>query len=170
VSVEDWVTAYHERIYKYCCYMLRHPQEAEDAVQEVFLRAWRSSEGKAEEPRSVQAWLYRIAHNHCLNRLKRRRLLVWLPFRPEWPERSAEPAATQAAASIDELLGRLAPLDRSIVLLRLAEERPYEEIGAAVGLTPGAVRKRFERARKRLQASIQRKGGVARETESIPIV
>jgi DNA-directed RNA polymerase specialized sigma24 family protein len=95
------VEAHQERLLRLCERMLGDPEDARDAVQEVFLKAY----CKAADFRphgQVYTWLYRIATNHCLNKLRRRRLVRFIqweepaeneapPFDP--PDSAADPAA-----------------------------------------------------------------------------
>src|SRR4029077_5624171 len=78
------------RLVRLCARLLRDADEAQDAAQEVLLRAFRSA-GSYEPRGQVFTWLYRIAVNHCLNRLRRRRLVQFLSLRrPETSEDATE--------------------------------------------------------------------------------
>ena len=171
---EDWIERYHYPVYKYCYHMLRHRQEAEDAVQEVFLVAYKQV-SSAAMVHTLSSWLYRIAHNHCLNVVKRKRMLRFIPFLSEgWGRGSEEPGykGVESNLDIDALLAVLSPADRSIVILRLVEDRPYEEIGVIVNASPAAVRKRFERAKSKLKRTIvkQEGGAVHESSETVTIL
>jgi len=171
LEIERAIRQYHAAIYKYCYHMLRHAQEAEDAAQEVFLRAWKAA-GRSDDIQAIRPWLYKVAHNHCVNVIRRRRLLRFLPYRAvDGRLDAARAAETEWSEAIEVALDALSPTDRSILLLRVLEERPYEEIGSMIDMRSESVRKRFERARKKLQASFSReKEGTAGESESISYV
>nr|WP_225942082.1 RNA polymerase sigma factor [Sporosarcina limicola] len=77
--IEDLLSEYHQKIYVYCYNILRNTQDAEDAAQEVFLKAFQSK--KLLEIDNRSAWLYKIAYNHCLNKVKRRNLIEFIPFK-----------------------------------------------------------------------------------------
>src|SRR4051794_2357261 len=73
----ELVERHHRRLLRVCERMLGDPEEARDAVQEVFLKLL--AKASAFRPKAlVSTWLYRIAVNHCLNLLRRRRLRRWV--------------------------------------------------------------------------------------------
>lgn len=79
-SFESLVRMYQQRIFSFCYYMLGNKQEAEDAVQEVFLKAYRKLKNYRYDY-SFSAWLYKIASNHCRTELKRKKKWkLLLPF------------------------------------------------------------------------------------------
>lgn len=172
-TIEALIQQYHHPLFKYCFHMLRHRQDAEDAVQEVFVKAMRHA-NNPEDIQSQSAWLYRIAHNHCLNMVKRKQLLKYFPFMPERNEkRSTESPGDQIESSmaVEQLLSILSSLDRSILLLKVLEDRTHEEIGAITNLSPAAVRKRFERAKDKIRkACLSEEGESEHEQTNVSFV
>ena len=75
----ELMRAYQDRLLAVCQRMLGGPEKAEDAVQEVFLKAYRQA-GRLEPRGRLYTWLYRVAVNHCLNRLRRRRIVRFVPL------------------------------------------------------------------------------------------
>src|SRR5579871_2655206 len=63
---------YRQRVYAYCLRMLGNPEEAEDMFQEVFIRIWQRAHQFAED-KSLSGWIFTIAHNLCLNRIRDRK-------------------------------------------------------------------------------------------------
>ncbi|WP_274363508.1 RNA polymerase sigma factor [Paenibacillus thermotolerans] len=163
------VTRYHSSVFKYCYHMLRHKEEAEDAVQEVFLKALKA-DPKDKRIRSDYAWLLTIAHNHCLNVIRRKRLYKFIPFRVEQPSQADGYEAVEQHSSIHEILSHIPPLDRSILLLRIIEDKSYEEIGGIVQAAPATVRKRFERAKTKIRKKYIAEGGVSDESEAVSFI
>src|SRR3954467_8745717 len=102
------VESHQERLLRLCERMLGDPEEARDAAQEVFLKAYRKA-GEVRPQGQVYTWLYRIAVNHCLNRLRRRRLVRFTrlggaaePHDPETPDldpRDGAPPPEEALAA-----------------------------------------------------------------------
>src|SRR3954469_644951 len=92
------VEPYRRALEVHCYRMLGSVQDAEDAVQETFLRAWRSLD-HFESRASVQTWLYRIATNVCLDELRRRprRPQSVQPYPDERLEEAASPVVDPAA-------------------------------------------------------------------------
>ncbi|MEV7091049.1 sigma-70 family RNA polymerase sigma factor [Streptomyces sp. NPDC093085] len=129
--------------------------EAEDAVQDAFVSAWR----KLPEFRGASAfrtWMYRITTNRCLNQLRARRPAADLDSVPEpaAPEHQSSPvrvaeshAATRALATA---MAGLSPEQRACWVLRELHGMSYETIAETVGISLQAVRGRVFRARRYL--------------------
>ncbi|MFD7512879.1 RNA polymerase sigma factor [Streptomyces sp. NPDC059853] len=129
--------------------------EAEDAVQEALVSAWRRlPEFRGEA--AFGSWMYRIVTNRCLNVLRARRPLTPLEAvaEPAAPERQASPErAVETGAAVHALrdaLGGLSPEQRACWVLREFHDLSYEDIARAVGISPQAVRGRIFRARRAL--------------------
>jgi len=171
---DELILQFHQPIYKYCYHMLRHRQDAEDAAQEVFLKAFRHMDHSEDFIQSTSAWLYKIAHNHCLNILKRKKLLSFIPFKPEKNQNHIDDspyAQLESSMAIEDILSSLSSLDRSIMLLRILEDKTYEDIGVIISATPALVRKKFERAKhKIIKACTLEKGEPENEKTNISIV
>lgn len=135
--------------------MLGSATEAEDAVQEAFVSAWRSlPEFRGDA--SFRTWMYRIVTNRCLNHLRTRRPTTDLDAVPEQatPAHEGSPSRdAEAGAGLRELssaLEGLSPEQRVCWLLREMHGLSYEEIADTVGSSPQAVRGRMFRARRAL--------------------
>ncbi|MER5252781.1 MULTISPECIES: RNA polymerase sigma factor [unclassified Streptomyces] len=129
--------------------------EAEDAVQDSFVSAWRKLpefRGDAQ----FGTWIYRIVTNRCLNLLRTRRPVVALDSLPEpsAPEHEVSPArAAEGHAAVADLaraMEGLSPEQRVCWVLRELDGAPYESIAETVGISPEAVRGRVFRARRYL--------------------
>ncbi|MEU7576363.1 sigma-70 family RNA polymerase sigma factor [Streptomyces sp. NPDC041068] len=129
--------------------------EAEDAVQESFVSAWRKV---PEFRRDAQfgTWMHRIVTNRCLNVLRARRPAVDLAAVPEpqAPEHAVSPAraaeSQAAVADLTKAMEGLSPEQRVCWVLRELNGLPYESIAETVGISPEAVRGRVFRARRYL--------------------
>jgi RNA polymerase sigma-70 factor (ECF subfamily) len=165
------VERHQERLRRLCARLLGDPEEARDAAQEVFLRAFRKA-GSFRPDGQVFTWLYRIAVNHCLNRLRRRRLVRFLALEPEDAEEPARDPADPAPdplAALDararwkatrRALAALPASQRAVLVLARFEGMSYREIGGALGITEGAVESRMFRALRALQR-VERAQGAA---------
>lgn len=144
------VEAFQQPIFTYCWRMLNNRQEAEDAVQEVLVKAFQKLHTYRPDT-SLQAWLYKMAYHHCLNILRRARLLQKLAL---WPvadhelSSSAEEEAEKQIFSepLEKALHNLSIEERNLIVLRIFEERTFAEIGRILNKTEDAVKKRYQRA------------------------
>jgi RNA polymerase sigma-70 factor (ECF subfamily) len=149
------VEAYQVPVFNLCFRILGEAAEAEDASQETFLRAYRNL-ASYDPQRKLSSWLLSIASHHCIDRLRRRRL-VSLPLEDLGPaEDPADPSPGPEASLADaerrrdvrRLLDHLAPQDRAAIVLRYWYDLPVEEIGETLGLSVSAVKSRLHRARR----------------------
>lgn len=165
-AFERLVERYQHRIYAFCARLLGDRAEAEDVAQEVFLTLYRNAaEFRGES--SFSTWLYRIAKNQALNRIKyldrrgrkQRQQSGASPLDgPDQPE--ARPDALleggQTAALVQAAIGELEVEHRAVLVLRDLEDLSYEEISAATGLPIGTVKSRIHRGRTALAARLAR--------------
>ncbi|WP_405106537.1 sigma-70 family RNA polymerase sigma factor [Paenibacillus sp. FSL K6-1217] len=140
-------------IYLYCYYLLGNREEAEDAAQDIFIRALERLQQYSEIV-SFSAWLYTIARNHCLDRIKRRnksfKLLSLYRQHHQQEQEEEQAGDTRYTEVVHGLLEKLSMEERQILLLRALEEHSFEEIGIIMDMKAGTVRKKYERLRKKL--------------------
>jgi len=162
------VERHQKRLVRLCERMLGDSEEARDAAQDVFLKAWRKAD--SYRPRGkVFTWLYRIAVNHCLNQLRRRKVISLLSFGevgkgrdhgddrgddrgvdfdPE--DRAPGPAQRLAARQRWHATRRsiegLPTGQRAVVVLTKFEGLSYRQTAQVLGITEGAVESRLFRA------------------------
>ncbi|MFD0023680.1 RNA polymerase sigma factor [Streptomyces sp. NPDC058382] len=133
--------------------LLGNAPEAEDAVQDALITAWRKLPGFRHES-SFRTWMYRIVTNRCLNVLRGRRPDAPLEAADEVPAPDHAVSPTRIAesrAAVGELrtaLSSLSPEQRTCWVLRELDGQSYEFIAAAVGISQEAVRARIFRARR----------------------
>lgn len=148
------VANYQQQILKYCFHMLGQLQEAEDVTQDVFVKGLERLE-QYREGTSFRAWLYKMAYHECLNKLKRAQTydrLLRLFSRSMPAFQSDQPTEGLAYnVELQEALLQLAPKDRHLILLRIVEENRFEDIAEQLDISYSAVRKRYERAMKKLK-------------------
>jgi RNA polymerase sigma-70 factor (ECF subfamily) len=137
--------------------MLGESGEAEDAAQETFLRTYRNIK-KYDPDRKFITWVLSIASNHCIDRLRKRRLTflslektpeIWEGSDPQpGPEGSLEELELQE--QVQDMLTELNGPDRAAILLRYWYDYSYEEIAETLTLSVSAVKSRLHRARRDL--------------------
>lgn len=162
------VERHQERLWRLCERMLGNPDDAKEATQEVFLKAFRSS-SSFKPSAKVYTWLYRIAVNHCLNRLRRRKIARFFSFGEmsaddgeseigEWDPRDEGPDAERRLidhrrwSRVRLAIDRLPVGQRSVLVLAKLEGLSYREISEVMEITESAVESRLVRAMRRLQA------------------
>ncbi|MCR4405743.1 MAG: sigma-70 family RNA polymerase sigma factor [Anaerolineae bacterium] len=151
------VETYQTPIYNLAYRMLGNSQEAEDAAQETFIRAY-TRLTTYDPTRKFISWLLSIASHYCIDRLRRRRLnLVSLEELPPWqgvasdmlqPEERLIENQTRDAVQV--LLESLPAHYRIPVILHYWYDLPYKEIAEMLELTESAVKSRLHRAREML--------------------
>lgn len=163
------VYTFQDAVYNLCYRILGDGAEAEDAAQEAFLRAY-SNLHRYDHNRSFKTWLLTIASNHCIDRLRKRRMTfvsideptpatLSLASDEPLPERVTE--ANERSQQVQELLDELAPDYRTAVVLRYWYDYSYAEIAEMMGTTESAIKSRLFRARQTLAEKIEtsRAGG-----------
>ncbi len=151
-AFETLVRRHQHRLYRLASVWLRDPRQAEDAVQEIFLRAWRGLAGFRFRAAPF-TWLYRTARHVCgeYNRGRRAESLEAEPADPaDGPERRADD--DEAARRVRQLVAVLAPRQREVVMLRIFEELTVAETARAMGCRQGTVKALLHKAIARLRS------------------
>lgn len=149
-EVAELVKEYEARLLRYAARLLRNSETARDAVQEAFIRFVRiSREGKRHEIENIQAWLYRVTRNLCLDELKSKRSgteinVDFMEFANsaefadnESPDKAME--KNEAMRIVREQISKLEPREREILVLKLDHGRSYKEIADIMNLSVGNV-------------------------------
>ncbi|WP_166353214.1 sigma-70 family RNA polymerase sigma factor [Phytoactinopolyspora limicola] len=163
---------HQDRLHAVAYRILRSPSDAEDAVQEAWLRVSRADTGQVENP---AGWLTTIVARVCLNMLEARRARHEEPAGTLPPESTAPHASTHTTGPIDPehealladsvgaalmvVLDTLTPAERLAFVLHDVFDVPFGDIGAIIDRSPAAARQLASRARRRVQ-------GAAAETDA----
>ncbi|HEV2179190.1 MAG TPA: sigma-70 family RNA polymerase sigma factor [Gemmatimonadaceae bacterium] len=150
------VGRHHAACLRLATHVLGTREDAEDAVQETFLRAYRHL-GRYEERERFTGWLFRVLVNQCRTTLARRRRLEAhiaedAPELASWDDDVAE--GSERDEMLRTALARLHPMQREAVLLRFSADLSYEEMAAATGAGVSALKMRVKRACARLRAML----------------
>ena len=159
----DRLMQLHERrIYRTAALLLGRSEDADDAVQETFLRLYRSL-ARFQPGRAFEPWLYRIAVNVCRDLGRRRRWKQWVSLDGWLAAGGAEPQAMpegeSPGADLRAALAQLSERERTAVVLRDVEGLTAAEAARALGISEGTVRSHASRGRARLREIL---GGPAR--------
>ncbi|AOZ93972.1 RNA polymerase sigma factor [Paenibacillus crassostreae] len=138
---------FQRKIYLYCYYLLKNQEEAEDATQDIFIKAL-DHINSFTYTNSLSSWLYKIAKNHCTDLIKKRNK-EYESLKKYQVNKQQEQEHTYSEF-IDECLDKLNLEERQILLLRSLEEYSYDEMAFIMGLKPATLRKKYERIHKKL--------------------
>jgi RNA polymerase sigma-70 factor (ECF subfamily) len=158
----DLVGRYERPVFNLAYRMLGDPREAEDAAQEAFIRAY-TNLFRYDVNRSFKTWILSITSNHCIDRLRKRRLTylsIDEPLPPH-PALTSDMQAPEAAAlerersqKIQDMLNELNEEYRLVVVLRYWYDMSYQEIADMLETTESAIKSRLFRARQALAKQI----------------
>jgi RNA polymerase sigma-70 factor (ECF subfamily) len=149
---------YKNLVYRTALLMLDDSEEAEDVLQEVFLRVHRSLNTYQPEKGAFTTWLHRITVNYCLN-LRRRRIFDLIPWDTasnsdaRWKYPSAEDQADQG--DMHRNLQKLSPKLRAVIVLQFYWSLTYAEISQVLDIPIGTVQSRLNQALKNLRHSMR---------------
>jgi RNA polymerase sigma factor (sigma-70 family) len=158
LDVAGLVMARIDDSYRLARAILLDDAEAEDAVQEASLSAWRQR-GSLRDADRFEAWFERILVNQCRDQLRKRRRAVKLAAPPVGFEPSARAPETGTDADLDRALDALDADHRIVVLLRYWQDRTIDDIADRVGIPAGTVKSRLHNAMKTLRASLEASHG-----------
>jgi RNA polymerase sigma-70 factor, ECF subfamily len=155
-DVEDFgllVDRYYPRYARIALHITGDREDAEDALQDTFLRAFRALPTYEERER-FGAWLLRILVNQCRTQLSRRRRAV--PLQAEWVRREAiseVSAADQIETAVDlqKALQALPETQREALVLKYSDDLSYEEMSGITGVAISALKMRVKRGAERLR-------------------
>ncbi|MFJ7697826.1 RNA polymerase sigma factor [Lysinibacillus fusiformis] len=146
----ELIRCFQKPIYTYCYYLLGSKEEAEDASQDIFIKGLENISNFSYMV-SFSAWLYKIAHHHCIDLIKKKNkgYKFWAGFKKVY-ENQTHIQESRYDNIIHELLEALNVDEKRILLLRSIEEYSFDEIASIMGLKTTTVRKKYERLRKKL--------------------
>lgn len=157
------VYTFQDSVFNLCYRILGERTEAEDATQEAFLRAYLHLD-RYDQTRSFKTWLLTIASNHCIDRLRKRRMQftsIEEPTPATLALSSDDPLPEQVAVNneisreVQALLNELQPDYRAAVVLRYWYDYSYAEIADIMETTESAIKSRLFRARQMLAEKVR---------------
>lgn len=160
-AFEFLVERYQTPVYNLCYRMLGNSQEAEDAAQESFWRAYQALQ-RYDPQRPFATWLLSIAAHYCIDQQRRRRITS-VPFdnaiEEMLPDHTPNPESVTIVSEQDrrlhQLLSALNPQDRAVLVLRYWYDLSDAEIGQTLSMSISAVKSRLHRARLQLARNWQ---------------
>ncbi len=167
VAFDQLVRRHTPRMYRVALRVLGAPSDAEDAVQDAWIAAWRALPGYRGDA-APATWLYRVVTNTALGHLRRQRPTVgfdqadFAHVVDTGPGPEATAVGSADATAVHRALTRLQPAQRAAVVLREFEGLSYEEVAEVLDTTVAAVRSRLHRGRAALHDHLLADPGVTR--------
>ena len=149
----ETISALRPALHRYCARMTGSVMDGEDVVQEALFEAYRKLE-QYDQSRPLKPWLFRIAHNRCIDLLRHRGVRDGAELASAAPEAvpPTEPAIGTGRA-VEHLVLTLPPKERACILLKDVFDYSLEEIAELVDSTVGGVKAALNRARTKLAES-----------------
>ena len=157
------VDRYKALVFTLSLRMMKHTEEAEEAAQDTFIKAYKSL-NKFKGDSKFSTWIYRVAYNTCLDRLKKNKRQQYTVEINEYTEHQVKTIdnaldqieAKEKQQAIQDCLALLPSEDSFLLTLYYFEELSLEEIGKIVSLKPNNVKVKLFRSRKKLATVLKR--------------
>lgn len=158
-AFEALVARYERPVFHLAIRMLGNREDARDVTQVAFVKAYQRLDQFDGRSRFF-SWLYRIAINESLNARARRQPAESLDESLEWTGRSPDEEAgrSELEALVQELMARLEPAQRALLVMRHQLQLSYAEIGETLGVPEKTVKSRLFTARRALETLLRRRG------------
>lgn len=141
---------YHSKLLQVCFRYLGSIEEAEEAVSDTMLNVFNSIQ-RFEGRSSFKTWIYRIAYNQSLNRLRKKQLLLSSMEEGELvADNNVDPGSFDETERMNIFLDKLSIEERSIVVFRIVSDLRFSEIAEIVGQNLSTVKMRYKRALEKM--------------------
>ena len=169
-AYEALISQYEKKIYALCLQLLKDPEEAYDAAQEVCIKIWKQL-GTFKGQAKLSTWIYRMATNQCLDILRKnkRKGQEFSLFLDEetgeeekltdqtaiWHDVSSHIEQKELGEVLKQGIGELKEDYQAVIVLRDIEQFSYEEIASILEISLGTVKSRLSRARAALRRILE---------------
>jgi len=150
------VRKYQERVYWHIRKMVIDHDDADDLVQEVFVKVWKNL-GKFRKDSQLFTWIYRIATNECLNFLKKKKKRFFLPINDVSAElsqkidNSTHISGDEIQLKLQKALLKLPEKQRLVFNMRYYDEMTYQQISDVLGTSVGGLKASYHLAAKKIE-------------------
>lgn len=139
------IELYGQGLLRYCHSITGNYHDAQDIVQMTFIKAY-SKRKKFKSGTVLSSWLYKIAYNTTIDFIRKKKMLFFLPEKQD--------ETSFISDDVKEALKCLSVSDRALIFSRVIDEKSYSELQYIYGISASTLRKRYERAKKRLAKSL----------------
>lgn len=159
VAFDEIVTRYRRAVYAVSRRMLRRHEDADEAAQVTFVKAWNARQGFRGHAQ-LKTWLVRIAMNVSKSMLAARRELQPLADEPDTPDSTGDPGSRldrqRLRHDLRRAVGSLPPRQQEVVMLKVYEDLTYREVAEILELSDGAVKAHLHQAVANLRRGLVR--------------
>lgn len=161
------INKYKNQLYATILRMTKNPQDAQDLVQEAFIKVYRNLD-KYDASGSFSGWLYRVAINHCMDEFRKKsNTTIHVEVDETKVVNREHPEVVflkkEKSRQLERLISTLPEDERLIILLRYVNEISYEEIGEVMDVPLSTVRNKLHRAKIKMRETVKREGGYFHE-------
>lgn len=157
-AFRELVKAYERPLYIVIRKMVLDHDETKDVLQETFIKVWENLD-RFQSKSDLYTWVYRIAVNHCLAHLKKKKR-IRLFGRDDWPQAQISSEDTMGGDEMEkklqEAILKLPDKQRMIFNLKYFEEMSYDQMARITDTSSGALRASYHHAVKKIEEYIQR--------------
>lgn len=142
----------YDRLYRYCYFKLRDAHLAEDITQEAFLRVF--EDNRYMDMKKPEAFLYTVARNLCMDEFRRKKPAGLTQEKLKEAYTESHEDRIVDSVSLKEALDGLTGMEREMILLRIVNEVPVEDIGKIYGISRFAVYRKIKKILKKLEGRL----------------
>ncbi|MCS7189729.1 MAG: RNA polymerase sigma factor [Bacteroidia bacterium] len=159
-AFEELTRTHYAQVKRWVAYWIKDPEEVEDIVQEIFLKAWKYCHTFRGEA-AFSSWLYTIARREALRTLQRRKaspLLPWLwKDSEEWEEPAGEPLPnyTRLLQEVEKTVSALPPMQKTVFQTVWQSSLSYKEVAQKLGIKENTVKAHIYQVRQRVWKALR---------------
>ena len=154
----DTINPIKDKLYRFSLRYVKNPMEAEDVVQEVFIKLWKNRD-QIDQIKNIEAWCMRVTRNLSIDKLRAaHNRLKQMPEGMEWTDPNVSPQRqtelNETMAKVKQWIEELPEAQRNVIQLRDIEQFSYKEIAAALEISMELVKVNLHRARKTIRKKL----------------
>lgn len=150
---EPIIIQYNDGLVKFCYSILCNYADAEDAVQITFVKAITKS-ADIEDSGAIKSYLFKTAYRTSIDIIRKRRLKLYSDV-TEYERGYTENYDSNFPDELKTALKHLSPIDRGLLYQRVVNNLSYKELSSIYGKSESTLRKRYERARKKMEGLLR---------------